>query len=148
MLCKATVNAQEIDIPKINDGFYYMASPYSNAIPHIEVWRYDQNVEVLSKLTKMGYIVVSPIVHSHPMAHRHEMPKDFEYWQRVDRVLMSKASGLIVLMLEDWKNSKGVMAEIEYMEEKGLSVYYLDYYHNELQYYNGEEIPIQVKVEA
>jgi hypothetical protein len=145
MECKATINAQEVDIPKINNGFYYMASPYSNIAPHIEFWRYDQNLEVLAKLTYLGYIVLSPIVHSHPMAHAFVMPKGFEFWKQIDTTFMDHATGLIVLMLDGWKESKGVRSEIKYMEAIGKPVYYLDYYHSELQYL---EIDLKDKCEA
>jgi hypothetical protein len=134
MSCKVMLNAQEIDIPKRTDGFYYMASPYSNIAKHIEFWRYDINLEVLGKLTYLGYIVLSPLVHSHPMAHTFVMPKGFEFWKQIDTIFMDHTIGLIVLMIDGWKESKGVQSEIKYMEKLGKPIYYLDYYHNDLQY--------------
>ena len=77
---------------------------------------------------KQGYCVISPITHSHTIAELQDMPKDWEFWQNQDLTLLSKCDILYVALLDGWKDSVGVTAEIKYAKENNIEVIYYNPY--------------------
>ena len=108
------------------DGYYFMASPYTAEEEYVMKNRYDKALEALTVLTKQGYVVFSPIVHSHPQAERYGLGRDSITWRKINDVMLTKSDGLIILRLDGWKNSKGIKWEITAAEQLGKPVYYLD----------------------
>jgi len=62
---------------------------------------------------KKGNIVYAPISHSHPIAVQCNLPKTWDYWKDVDEAFIGWCDELWVVMLDGFKESKGVNAEIE-----------------------------------
>lgn len=71
-----------------------------------------------------GHVVYSPIVHSHPLVS-YGLPTEWDYWQRVDEVMLGRAGSLWVLMLDGWRDSAGVRAEIKLADELCLPVVFV-----------------------
>lgn len=69
-----------------------------------------------------GHVVFSPITHSHPIAMQCELPGDWEWWERIDRVFIEWADELWVFQLDGWQESEGVQAEIRIAKELGKVV--------------------------
>ena len=103
----------------------YLASPYSHPDKRVRQRRFNASCQVTAALMRAGLIVFSPIVHSHPLT-RHGLPGDWEFWQRYDRAYLEACTGVAVLMLEGWKESKGVQAEIAMARELGKPVIFID----------------------
>jgi nucleoside 2-deoxyribosyltransferase len=103
----------------------YLASPYSHPDPAVRQIRYEVACEAAAYLMRRGLMVFSPIVHSHPIA-QYGLPKDYAFWRQYDEALMDACWGIVVLMIDGWRESKGVTAEIEYMSRKGIAAEYLD----------------------
>jgi nucleoside 2-deoxyribosyltransferase len=93
----------------------YLASPYSHPDPRVREQRFEQVCFAAGQLMQKGTFVFAPIVHCHPIAVRSELPKDFAFWEQYDRGMMDACDSLIVLMLDGWRDSAGVLSEIEYM---------------------------------
>jgi len=74
-----------------------------------------------------GLLIFSPISHSHPIALAGDLPLGFDYWEKYDRAMLERCSGLIVLMLDGWKESVGVQAEIRIAEELGLDISFVEF---------------------
>ena len=105
----------------------YLASPYSHPDPAVKEQRYRDALKVLADLTKSGVVAYSPIVHSHPMARDHDLAGDWKFWDRIDRVFLSRCSKMIVAKLEGWDVSIGVHAEIIMAQEFGIPVEYMEF---------------------
>ena len=66
----------------------------------------------------------SPIVHGHPLVD-HGLPTDWSFWERFDRDHLERCDEVIVLMLDGWRESVGVAAEIRIAGELDKPVWYL-----------------------
>jgi hypothetical protein len=104
-------------------SFIYIASPYSGT-PEVMQERFEAAELFTVRLLNEGLPVYSPIVHCHALAEKYDLPKDFDFWQNHNRAILSKASGLIVLRLDGWRDSRGVQAEIEFANQCGIGIEY------------------------
>lgn len=103
----------------------YLASPYTHPDMVVMQQRYKKALAAAAELTNLGRVVYSPIVHCHEMARYHKMPTTWEFWERFDRVMLSVCGSMAVLMLDGWRESVGVTAEIKLAKEMGLPICYL-----------------------
>lgn len=101
----------------------YLASPYSSPRSDIRQRRYDEVVEAIAAMTKAGLNVYSPIVHFHIASVRHNLPGDFEFWQRINLDMIDRADKFWVFKQHGWTESKGVQAEIAYAS----GMYHIEY---------------------
>lgn len=95
----------------------YLAVPYSG----MEESSYEQANEATAKLLKLGFNVISPITHSHPMK-QYDMPGNWEFWREIDFEWIDWCDILLVLIPKEGKerveDSVGVQAEINYFTER------------------------------
>jgi len=110
---------------------YYLASPYTTLYPDLPwdmekviEFRYQNTLTFGHILVEAGYHFVSPILHFHIMAHTWDFPKDFSFWEGMDKTLIEHCNGVIVYCDEHWKDSGGVAREIEYAESLGKPILY------------------------
>ena len=103
----------------------YLASPYSHPDPNVRDARYFEACRATAKLVRSGNMIFSPIVHSHPLM-QFDLPSDWSYWERFDREHLCRCTELVVLMLDGWRESRGVQAEIDLAIEMDLPIRYLD----------------------
>jgi len=108
-------------------AFIYLASPYTDPSPLVRQARYQQVAEVTAQILTQSLAIYSPIVHCHELAKRYALPKDFTFWSRYNYAMLIESSGLFVLELEGWKNSKGVQGEVDFAIQKGIPITYLPY---------------------
>jgi len=93
--------------------FAYIASPYTHEDPEIRHKRYIEAcnfvrwVALTVKLTPY-----SPIVHWHDIAVKNDLPKDHEFWNKMDKDLLVEATTMYVLGIDGWKESKGIASEV------------------------------------
>jgi nucleoside 2-deoxyribosyltransferase len=104
----------------------YLACPYSHEKGGIRSMRFDLVNAAAAKLMREGYLVFSPISHTHPIAERGDLPKGWDFWEAYDRTFIDWADEVHVLMLDGWKESKGVTAEIAIAKELGKPVHYIE----------------------
>lgn len=97
-------------------SFLYVASPYSHANPEIMHQRFLRAEHYCANALRNNHWVYSPIVHCHEMARRHGLPTDAKFWAAYNKAMMEAASGLEVLMLPGWTESKGVNEELGYAQ--------------------------------
>lgn len=105
------------------EDIVYLASPYSHPDPEIREERYSQASYVAAMLMRNGRLIYSPIVHSHPLT-RLGLPTTWDYWRTLDETMLSRCQELLVLTLDGWENSEGVMAEIRLAKKLGMPVRY------------------------
>lgn len=102
-------------------GIVYLACPYSHADPAVREGRFETANQVASSLMRAGYVVFSPISHSHPIA-KYGLPDDVEFWRRQDAIFLEMSTELIVVCVEGWRESVGVQHEIAEARRSGLPV--------------------------
>lgn len=104
----------------------YLASPYSHKSAFVRLDRFNAVCLVAGDLMNHGYIVFSPIAHSHPIALQCDLPLGWEFWQKFDHAFIEWADAVVVAMIPGWQESKGVAAEIAIAQEMGKEVIYLE----------------------
>ncbi|GIX04608.1 MAG: hypothetical protein KatS3mg114_0477 [Planctomycetaceae bacterium] len=102
----------------------YLASPYSHTEAVVREERFRAACLATAHLIAAGHVVFSPIVHGHPLVD-HGLPTDWPFWERFDRDHLQRCDEVVVLMLDGWRESVGVAAEIRIAEELGKPVRYL-----------------------
>ncbi len=105
----------------------YLAVPYTHKDPKIMEERFQIVNKIAGGLINKGEIVFSPISHCHPIALVCDLPKDWQYWNTFCRAYMSCCCEMYVVMLDGWKESIGIQAEIKIAEEMGIEIKYLEY---------------------
>lgn len=103
----------------------YLASPYSHPDPAVRLQRFETVCFVAANLMRDGVHLYSPIAHTHPIALKGELPLGWEFWEQYDRKILAACQELWVVMMDGWRESKGVAAEIKIAEEMGLPVKYV-----------------------
>jgi len=102
----------------------YLAVPYSH--PEAGV-RHDRFVKVnlaAAALMRQGFLVFSPISHGHPICSAGALPGSWQYWENVSRAILQLCKLLIVLQLDGWEDSTGVVNEIRIAKELGIPIEY------------------------
>ena len=104
----------------------YLASPYTHRDEKVMTFRYKEALKATARLINKGCLVFSPIVHCHPIAIAHTLPRDCEFWQAFDTsFLLHWAEAVNVLCLHNWKESTGIRAELLIAQEAKLPIHYI-----------------------
>lgn len=114
----------------------YIASPFSvinttnlspAEIKAKEKLRYEQITKVTARL--LDYYKIAPIL---PITMSYQIKKynkkllgTFEQWKEIDLAYIAKCEEVWVVMMEGWKESVGVTAEIEYAKSLDIPVMYV-----------------------
>ncbi len=102
----------------------YLASPYSHPDPFIRAERYGQVVLAAASMMAQGYVVFSPIAHSHHVGAY--LPDgtamDHDFWMRQDLPILDRCDLLAVLMLPGWDQSRGVCAEVAFANHRSIPI--------------------------
>lgn len=105
----------------------YFASPFTHVDPKIMLHRELMVTHHAAALTeKYGYAMFLPITQSAPMERSNPNLKgDFKSWASIDLfIVKEKADELWVCMLDGWRESVGVTAEIKAAQEVGIPIRY------------------------
>ncbi|MEA1909555.1 MAG: DUF1937 family protein [Patescibacteria group bacterium] len=105
----------------------YLASPYSHPDPAV---REARNLSVCKKageLMNHGYIVYSPIAHTHPIAVVCNLPTDWEFWKQYDISFIEWADEVWIYTMPGWEKSRGIIAEIRSARNLNKPVEYLQW---------------------
>ncbi len=104
----------------------YLATPYSS---HADLVVRKARFEVVNKIAALlmnkGYLVFSPISHTHPIALAGDLPKGWEFWREYDLTFIEWCDEVFVLKQNGWKESVGVIAEIKIAKELNKPITYI-----------------------
>ena len=108
-------------------SFIYLASPYSHPHADIRQSRFEAACKKAAEYIREGVAVFAPIPHSHPIAdHMAEHDRmNFDLWMDADLPILRMAKEVHVLMLDGWRESKGVAREIQYAQQALIPVKYV-----------------------
>jgi hypothetical protein len=109
----------------------YLATPYSHPDPAVRQQRYDQAKCITVELLEDGHLVISPIVHSHYLTidiGEHLAFTEvygFNNWSELDLRILSMCDKLVVVKMDGWNESKGIIAEVEEAKRLGIPVEFI-----------------------
>jgi nucleoside 2-deoxyribosyltransferase len=99
----------------------YLASPYTHPDPAVREARFRAACRQAAEMFRCGVPVFSPIAYSHAIAG-HDLPLEWEFWERFDRAFLETCDAVWVLTLDGWRESRGVQAEIMLARQMGKPV--------------------------
>jgi hypothetical protein len=102
----------------------YLATPYSHQDATVCQQRFDAACCAAAVLIRQGKTAFSPVSHGHTICC-HGVPSDWTFWQRLDRRFLEMCDEIIVLMLDGWRESVGVQAEVAIARELGKPITFL-----------------------
>src|SRR5882762_760617 len=105
----------------------YLASPYSHPDESVRESRFIAVCKATGEMMSHGLMILSPIAHTHPVAMHSALPLHFEFYAAYDELLISRCDELHVLMLDGWKESVGVTAELALAEKLNRPVRFIQY---------------------
>lgn len=108
------------------EGYFYLASPYAGSSEEKER-RVTQVSQAAASLLEQEVYAWSPVVHNHqlvPYIKADLSPEDRRnLFMPYDLQLLKQSRGMILLALEGWENSKGVLEEIEFCKFHRIDIY-------------------------
>lgn len=121
------VDTQSESLAALRDlpGFVYLGSPYSKYALGHDVAAYVVSVSA-TQLMARGMRVYCPIAHGHFVSKHGKLPKTWEFWKEQCRPMIDAASSLVVLMMDGWQESVGLIYEIGEFERAGKPIVYVD----------------------
>jgi Domain of unknown function (DUF1937) len=110
----------------------YLACPYSDPSAAVRLRRFQDATKAAAALIRQGHIVFSPITMTHPIdleiaGSTSTLGSDF--WVNFDEAFMERCDVFVLLPLEGWHKSKGVLHEIEFFRAAGKPLKVLDRKH-------------------
>jgi len=103
----------------------YLACPYSHADKSVREHRVEQVNKKAAELMMSGYLVFSPLSHSHPISKHCDVdPCDNGFWLRQDLWILDICDEMHILCLHGWDESVGIGVEIKHAKSKGIEVIY------------------------
>lgn len=102
----------------------YLASPYSHADALVREQWFHEACVVTARLLNEGTVVFSPVVFGHSLV-AHCLPTDWPFWEPFAREHIARCDEVLILMLDGWRESVGVAAEIGIAGELGKPIRYL-----------------------
>jgi len=106
------------------DELTYLASPYTHPDILVRQIRFEQVTCKAAQLFFAGHFVFSPIAHGHPLT-KYDTPSDWEFWKLYCIKMLQLCDTMTVLMLDGWKESKGVVAEIAIASSLNMHINYI-----------------------
>lgn len=103
----------------------YLCSPFTHSDPAVREARFRAARRQAAEMFRCGIPVFSPIVYSHAMA-AYNLPLEWDFWERFDRVFLQACDEVWVLPLDGWRKSRGVQAEIALARQMGKPVVLVD----------------------
>lgn len=106
----------------------YVASPYTSNLAgdlkaQAERNRYVKVLDFVAHVMKTSMLpVFSPIVYTHQIATKHQLPGDAEHWLRFNTAFLRQAEVMFVLRIQGWENSKGMEIEMRMANMLGIPI--------------------------
>lgn len=114
----------------------YLAIPYSDPDPKVREARFLLSNRIAARIMDLGYVVFSPISHSHLIELQSSKVKSWEWWQKQDKAFLDWCDELWIIKLFDyWKKSTGVQGEIEEIKKQNKPIIFIPLGDLDLKFY-------------
>ena len=106
---------------------YYLSSPYHGTDSQ-ESERSKLASQACAAFLKEKIPVFSPVLHNHALANNLRLTRDQRraLLMPIDLELLKRATGMIMLKLEGWKESQGMKEEILFCQSEKIPYYELE----------------------
>lgn len=111
----------------VQQKIIYLACPYAHADNAVQIRRTNASRIVAAQLRAEGFAVFAPISDFH--AARVPLPAAFkthEFCMAMDKLFFDLCTEVLVLPMEGWHLSKGVMMEMDWAIDQGKPVRFYD----------------------
>lgn len=127
---------------------FYIASPYTHQNKNIVLQRYLTTIDCIAKFSNKNMQVYSPVVHFHEVATKHQMPTDFKFWQKHNHSMLKLLDfNAIVLGMEGWNHSVGVLDELEYIKQNKNNVHFYNIKNDKIELVTINNLLLEFPVE-
>lgn len=89
----------------------YLAAPYSDPDPEIRQRRTELADHVAALIMKRGYVVFSPLSHSHRIAHHIGNHLSHDFWLAQDLEMLKLCDEMWILTIPGYSKSEGIRME-------------------------------------
>lgn len=89
----------------------YLAIPYSADDEEMMDFRAEISDIICADLMKQGRLIYAPISSCHHIAKKYGLPRNWEFWKKMDEEFVKVCKRLLVVTLDGWETSTGVTAE-------------------------------------
>lgn len=103
----------------------YLAAPYSDPDPEIRQRRTEIVDSVAAEIMQQGYVVFSPLSHSHRIAHHMGNHLSHDFWLVQGLEMLRLCDEMWIVTLPGHSQSKGVKMEREAASEWSMPVRYV-----------------------
>lgn len=121
---KTEENQRMLD--EVGDGLIYLASPYEHPDVDVMEKRYQEVAKAFAVLYTLGVPTLSPIVYGHNVATLLRLPRGWEFWSGLNKHFEDVCAALLILQLDNWTHSIGVMEERKLFHQQNKPVGYTD----------------------
>lgn len=104
----------------------YLALPYTDKDEEVMDFRASVSDIIWADLSNQGRFVYAPISSAHHIAKQYDLPRDWEFWQHLDTLFISKCDRFLIITLPGWEDSTGVTAETEIAKSHGMEIEHID----------------------
>lgn len=105
----------------------YLASPYTSGNPDVVAERVRLFALTAAELERSGKVHVLSAMYNHLLVmHAADLPTTWDFWKSYSLTMLSKCDVLYVLRTPGWDSSTGVAGEIQFANERGIPVEFID----------------------
>lgn len=105
-----------------NNQMIYGAGPYSDPDRKVIIERMAIFDEAMAGLIISGVHVISPLFNHHVLHHRN-IPGTWDYWKGFSLNMMSRCDSVLIITIDGWQQSSGVIGEIQMAKDLKKPVY-------------------------
>ena len=103
----------------------YIAAPYNDLSESVINKRMEAVYNMIYTLAIDKKHAITPLF-MHEVVRRYKMEQSFDFWESYCFDILSRCDSMIVIMLDGWKDSRGVHSEIDYCKNNGIPISYLN----------------------
>lgn len=100
----------------------YLGAPYTHDDPEVIELRIELFCRVDAELAHMGIATCSPLA-KHFILKFKNLPGTWEYWSSLGELYMQASKAFLIIEMEGWDKSKGVIDEVKLATKFGVPVY-------------------------
>lgn len=103
----------------------YIAAPYTHSDPDVREQRLATFCLVDAKLAMQGLHTVSPLFKALLFRYTDKVPTNWEFWKSYAETTMAVCDELVVVTIDGWDTSDGVLGEIDMANARGIPIRYI-----------------------
>ncbi len=104
----------------------YVACAFGQDDPKIRKLRVESVSYFCAQKMREGIVVFCPLIHNYYIL-KYGLPIGWTYWEKFNSELLCRSDRLLVLKIEGWENSEGILAEITIARKLKIPIDYHEF---------------------